>query len=59
MAAACKATNTALGRLVPDVQSGIDLYKQGFDFIAYSGDAWVWGDAVKAGLAEIRAGCNA
>lgn len=59
VAAACKATNTALGRLVPDVQSGIDLYKQGFDFIAYSADAWVWGDAVKAGLAEIRAGCNA
>jgi len=55
---ACKATDTALGRLVPDVQSSIALYKLGFDFIAYSADAWVWGDAVGAALAEIRAGCE-
>lgn len=55
--AACKATNTSLGRLVPDVQSGIDVNRLGFDFVAYSADAWAWGDAVKAGLAEIRAAC--
>ena len=55
---ACRANDTALGRLVPDVQSSIELYKQGFDFIAYSADAWVWGDAVGAALSQIRAGCN-
>jgi len=55
---ACKATDTALGRLVPDVRSSIELHKMGFDFIAYSADAWVWGDAVKTALAEIRAGCE-
>lgn len=53
-----RATNTSLGRLAPDVKSSIELYKQGFDFIAYSADAWAWGDAVKAALNDIRAGCR-
>ena len=52
-----RKTGTSLGRLVPDVDSGISLYKQGFDFIAYSADAWALGDAVAAGLSAIRAGC--
>ncbi len=56
--AAGKATGTALGRLVPDVASGVALYKQGFDFISYSADAWVLGDALQAGLNQIRAGCQ-
>ncbi len=55
--AAGRATNTSLGRLVPDVETGIALYRQGFDFIAYSGDAWALGDAVAAGVSAIRAGC--
>lgn len=55
---ACNKTGTSLGRLVPDVPSSIAFYKQGFDFIAYSADAWAWGDAVKAGLDAIRAGCK-
>lgn len=55
--AACDKTGTSLGRLVPDVASGIDFYKQGFDFIAYSADAWVLGDGVAAGLQAIREGC--
>jgi len=55
--AAGRATNTSLGRLVPDVESGIALYRQGFDFIAYSADAWALGDAVAAGLSAIRTGC--
>ena len=29
-----RAADTSLGRLVPDVDSGIALHKQGFDFIA-------------------------
>ena len=54
--AACKNTNTALVRLVPDVATGIELYKQGFDFIAYSADAWVLADTVSAALGDIRKG---
>ncbi len=56
--AACREHGKSAGRLVPDVASGIELYKQGFDFIAYSADAWVLGDAVAAGLAAIREGCG-
>ena len=52
-----RATDTSLGRLVPDVETGVALYRQGFDFIAYSADSWVLGDAVAAGLAAIRTGC--
>lgn len=55
--AACRNTGTSLGRLVPDVASGIEFYKQGFDFIAYSADAWVLGDGVAAALDGIRKGC--
>ena len=55
--AAGRATSTSLGRLVPDVGTGIALYRQGFDFIAYSGDAWVLDDGVAAGLSAIRADC--
>ena len=49
-----KAAGKSLGRLVPDAASGVALYKQGFDFIAYSADAWVLGDALAAALADIR-----
>ena len=55
--AACNNTGTSLGRLVPDVASAIALHKQGFDFIAYSADAWILGDALAAALAGIREGC--
>ena len=54
--AAGRNAGKSLGRLVPDVATGIGLNRQGFDFLAYSGDAWVLGDAVAAALAEIRAG---
>ncbi len=53
-----RKTNTALGRLVPDIESGITFYKQGFDFIAYAADAWLLGDALAQGLSAIRAGCQ-
>ena len=56
--AAGKNTGTSLGRLVPDVASGIEFYKQGFDFIAYSADAWLLGDALADGLKAIREGCG-
>lgn len=56
--AACDKHGKSAGRLVPDVETGITLYKQGFDFIAYSADAWALGDAVAAGLTAIREGCG-
>jgi 2-keto-3-deoxy-L-rhamnonate aldolase RhmA len=54
---ACAKHGKSAGRLVPDVKSGIDLNQDGFDFICYSGDVWVFQAAVKAGLDDIRAGC--
>ncbi len=56
--AACRRHGKAAGRLVPDVQTGIDLNKQGFDFVCYSGDVWALGAAVKAGIDAIRAGAQ-
>ena len=53
-----RATGTSLGRLVPDVESGVALFGQGFDFIAYSADSWALGDAMAAGLSAIRTGCG-
>ena len=56
--AACQNTGTSIGRLVPDTASGIAHYRQGFDFIAYSADAWVLGDALADALQTIRDGCR-
>ncbi len=56
--AATRKRNKALGRLVPTVQSGIDFYGQGFDFICYSGDVWVLHNALAEALAALRAGCR-
>ena len=58
-AAACKTHGKALGRLVPDAKLGIELANQGFDFICYSGDVWVFQAGVKAGVDAIRAGAKA
>jgi len=57
--AACNRHGKALGRLVPDVDLGVTLYGQGFDFICYSGDVWTLGAGIKAGVDGIRAGVAA
>src|SRR5579863_6281901 len=49
----------SLGRLVPTVEQGIDLFGQGFDFICYSGDVWVLHDALKGAIDRLREGCVA
>ena len=54
--AACRRHDKALGRLVPDVATGVTLKGQGHDFICYAGDVWVFQAAVKAGVDAIRAG---
>ena len=53
-----KKHKKALGRLVPNVETGIALYKQGFDFCCYSGDVWVLRDALTEAIAKLRAGCK-
>jgi 2-keto-3-deoxy-L-rhamnonate aldolase RhmA len=54
--AACKRHGKSLGRLVPNVQTGIEIYGSGFDFVCYSGDVWVLHDALAAALAGLREG---
>jgi 2-dehydro-3-deoxyglucarate aldolase/4-hydroxy-2-oxoheptanedioate aldolase len=56
--AACRKHGKALGRLVPTTDAGIALYKQGFDFCCYSGDAWVLRDALTSAIATLREGCR-
>ncbi len=50
---AARKHGKSLGRLVPTVQQGVDLYGQGFDFICYSGDVWVLHDALKDAVRQI------
>jgi 4-hydroxy-2-oxoheptanedioate aldolase len=58
VADACNKHGKALGRLVPDVATGVDYYKQGFDFICYSGDVWVLQTALTDAVKQLRAGCK-
>src|SRR5258707_51896 len=44
--AATRKHKKALGRLVPTVEQGIELYAQGFDFVCYSSDVWVLNNAL-------------
>jgi 2-keto-3-deoxy-L-rhamnonate aldolase RhmA len=57
-AAATKKHKKALGRLVPNVETGIAINAQGFDFICYSGDVWVLHNALAQAISELRAGCK-
>ena len=56
--AATKKHNKALGRLVPTVELGVDIYNQGFDFICYSGDVWVLHNALAEAVTKLRDGCG-
>jgi 2-dehydro-3-deoxyglucarate aldolase/4-hydroxy-2-oxoheptanedioate aldolase len=47
-----------LGRLVPTVEQGLEIYAQGFDFICYSGDVWVLHNALAEAIERLRAGCR-
>lgn len=55
---ACRRHGKATGRLVPDVATGADYNRRGFDFICYSGDVWAYQAAVKAGIDGIRDACG-
>ena len=56
--AATKKHNKALGRLVPTVEQGVELFAQGFDFICYSGDVWVLHNALAEAIGRLREGCR-
>jgi 2-keto-3-deoxy-L-rhamnonate aldolase RhmA len=57
VAAAARKHKKSLGRLVPTVEQGIALNRQGFDFICYSGDVWVLHNAVAEAIERLRQGC--
>ena len=57
VAAATKKHGKALGRLVPDVETGIEYNKLGFDFICYSGDVWILQSALTDAVGKLRNGC--
>ena len=56
--AAARKHGKALGRLVPTVEQGVQIYEQGFDFICYSGDVWVLHNSLAQAIGELRAGCR-
>jgi 2-keto-3-deoxy-L-rhamnonate aldolase RhmA len=56
--AATKKHNKALGRLVPTVEQGVDIYNQGFDFVCYSGDVWVLHNALAEAVTKLRQACG-
>ncbi|MCA3562235.1 MAG: hpch/hpai aldolase [Aestuariivirga sp.] len=55
---AAKKHGKFLGRLVPSADAGIAVYKDGFDFICYSGDIWVLRDGLAAAARAIREGAK-
>ena len=57
--AATKKHKKALGRLVPTVEQGIEIYGQGFDFVCYSGDVWVLHNALADAIGKLRDGTKA
>jgi len=53
--AACDAHGKTAGIMAGDVATGQGLLKQGFRIMAYSGDLWILGQAMRAGLDALRA----
>ena len=58
VAAATRKHDKGFGRLVPTVEQGVEVHKQGFDFICYSGDVWVLHNAIADGISQLRAACG-
>jgi 2-keto-3-deoxy-L-rhamnonate aldolase RhmA len=53
---AARGQNKSLGRLVPDVESGLAAHRLGFDFLAYSNDLKVWEVGLAAGVKGLTEG---
>jgi 2-keto-3-deoxy-L-rhamnonate aldolase RhmA len=54
--AAANRHGKALGRLVTDLDSGLDCAARGFDFLAWQGDVWALQAAVRKGIEDLKAG---
>lgn len=55
--AAGRRHGKALGRNVPTVEEGVQAHRQGFDFLTYSGDIWLYRTALTDGMASLRKSC--
>lgn len=53
--AACRRHGKAAGCVATDVATGRAWIAKGFRLVAYSGDIWLLADALKSGLAQLRA----
>ncbi|MBA2595937.1 MAG: aldolase [Chloroflexia bacterium] len=56
---ACEAHDKTPGIMVGDVATGQGLLQQGFRAMAYSGDLWLYQQALREGLDALRAAPNA
>jgi 2-dehydro-3-deoxyglucarate aldolase/4-hydroxy-2-oxoheptanedioate aldolase len=56
---AAKKHDKSLGRLVANTEQGIASYREGFDFVCYSGDIWILRDGLAAAAKAIREGTRA
>jgi len=54
VAAAAKRHGKGLGRLVTDLDSGLDCAARGFDFLAWQGDVWALQAAVRDGIGTLK-----
>jgi 2-keto-3-deoxy-L-rhamnonate aldolase RhmA len=52
--AACRAQGKAAGCLVGSIEEGRERIAQGFRLVLHSGDIWLLGAALKAGIDELR-----
>jgi 2-dehydro-3-deoxyglucarate aldolase/4-hydroxy-2-oxoheptanedioate aldolase len=57
--AAGKAHNKPLGRLVPTVETGVSLFKKGFDMILYSTDVGLLRQVLTQGVEALKSQCKA
>jgi 2-keto-3-deoxy-L-rhamnonate aldolase RhmA len=55
---ACDRHGKSYGRLVPSVEDGIQLNKEGFDFICYWGDVWAYQAHITSAIQAIRDGAG-
>jgi 2-dehydro-3-deoxyglucarate aldolase/4-hydroxy-2-oxoheptanedioate aldolase len=53
---ACHRHGKSPGIMAADVQTALPLMEQGFRAIAYNGDLWIYGQALRQGIQEIRNG---
>ena len=57
MSRRAEAHNLPLGRIVSSVEEGRALNEAGFDFLAYSGDAWILRDSLAKAILSLRENC--